>query len=61
MIAGTFYDEKTLTQSVAIMEEDWEILVTTGQVDKNAVLYDATISRVTKLEMLPEGQIIDLD
>ncbi len=61
VIAGTFYDEKTLTQSVAIMEEDWEILVTTGQVDKNAVLYDATISRVTKLEMLPEGQIIDLD
>lgn len=61
VIAGTFYDGKNLTQSVAIIEDDWEILVTTGQSDKNNVLYDATISRITKLEMLPEGQIIDLE
>ncbi len=61
VLAGTFFDGKNVTQSVAIIEEDWEILVTTGQSDKNAPLYDATISRITKLELLPEGQIIDLE
>lgn len=61
VIAGTFYDGKNLTQSVAIIEEDWEILVMSGQADKNSPTYDAKNSRVTKLELLPEGQIIDLD
>ncbi len=63
VIAGTFYDGQTLTQSVAIIEDDWEILIMSGQsavVNKND-LYDAQKSRVTKMELLPEGQIIDID
>lgn len=61
VIAGTFFDGENLTQSVAIIEEDWEILVMSGQGDPNGLIYDAKKSRVTKLELLPEGQIIDLE
>ncbi|MDX1941756.1 MAG: hypothetical protein SFU99_14445 [Saprospiraceae bacterium] len=59
-IAGTFYDGQNLTQSVAIIDEDWEILITSGQ-STNGKTYDPTTSRVTKLELLPEGQIIDIE
>jgi hypothetical protein len=60
VLAGTFYNGKTLTQSVAVIEEDWEILVMSGQSEKDNQPYDAKNSRVTKLELLPEGQIVDL-
>lgn len=62
VIAGTFYDGQNLTQSVAIIEDDWEILVMSGQSGsgKNELPYDAKMSRVSKLELLPEGQIIDI-
>ncbi|MFN7115448.1 MAG: hypothetical protein ACK4TA_01535 [Saprospiraceae bacterium] len=63
VIAGTFFDGERLTQSVAIIEDDWEILVMSGQTtaDENNKFYDAQQSRVTKMELLPEGQIIDLE
>ncbi len=60
VIAGTFYDGQNLTQSVAIIDEDWEILITSGQ-STQGESYDPTTSRVTKMELLPEGQIVDLD
>ncbi len=58
VIAGTFYDGTHLTQSVATIDEDWEILVMTGQTIGNE-RYNPANSRVTRLELLPEGQIIE--
>ncbi len=59
-IAGTFYDGQQLTQSVATIDEDWEMLIMSGQ-SKNGERYNPATSRVTKLELLPEGQIIEID
>jgi len=62
VIAGTFYDGEHLTQSVAIVEDDWEILIMSGQSlsATNGKPYDAKSSRISKMELLPEGQIIDI-
>lgn len=63
VIGGTFFDGERLTQSVALIEDDWEIIIMSGQsvADENKQPYDAQASRVTKMELLPEGQIIDID
>ncbi len=60
VIAGTFSDGKTLTTSVATIEEDWEIIVVSGQ-SPASDKYDASTSTVYKLELLPDGLIINLE
>ncbi len=58
IIAGTFSDGKTLTKSVATIEEDWEILLVSGQSEVGREdKYDASTSTTTKLELLPDGTI----
>ncbi len=59
VIAGTFSDGKTLTNSVATIDEEWMITVVSGQTNANGGKYDGRNSRATKLELLPEGNIID--
>lgn len=59
VIAGTFYDGITLTNSVATIEDDLTILTVSGQ-SKSDTDYDASGTRTQKLEILPEGQIISI-
>jgi hypothetical protein len=59
VIAGTFYDGYTLTTTVATIDEDWTILMVSGQ-SSSDTNYDASGTRTQKLELLPEGQIITL-
>jgi hypothetical protein len=60
VIAGTYYDGQVLVGSVATIDEDWEILIISGKTE-NETIYDASSSTTTKLELLPEGQIINIE
>ncbi|MEM1218180.1 MAG: hypothetical protein AAGH79_04685 [Bacteroidota bacterium] len=60
IIAGTYFDGKTLTQSVATVDKDWTIYVVSGQTeDTNELSYDASTSKAFNLELLPDGNITD--
>ncbi|MBK8043542.1 MAG: hypothetical protein IPK21_13315 [Haliscomenobacter sp.] len=59
MLSGTISIENTLIQSVATIDEDWEILVVSGQAAEGT-LYQASSSSSFRLELLPEGQIVHL-
>ncbi len=60
VIAGTFSDGDTLTKSIATIDEDWEILIVSGQsAAAQNKKYDASTSTAHNLELLPDGNIID--
>jgi len=60
-LAGTIYDGKLLTQSVATMESDWIIYIVTGQSSGEQLhSYNAASSRAYDLELLPDGRIVNL-
>ena len=59
ILAGTFVQGDTVTQSVATIDEDWVITVVTGQARSGkGSFYDASTSKVSSLEVLPNGTII---
>jgi len=58
VIAGTYSDGKSLTKSVATIEEDWIIYIVSGQTAANASTYDPTTSNAFNLELLATGEII---
>lgn len=59
VIAGTFSDGDTLTKSIATIDEDWEILIVSGQSSASRdEQYDASSSTAHKLELLPDGSIV---
>ena len=61
VIAGTISDGQTLLHSMAVMDEDWEILILSGTTGADATAsYNASTSKARKLEMMPDGRIIDL-
>ena len=60
VIAGTFSDGKVLTQSVATIDEDWGILIASGQSSSNENEYDASSSTAYNLELLPDGKIVNI-
>lgn len=57
-IAGTYYNGQVLTKSIATIDEDWTILIVTGQASSNNSDYDASSSKAYHLELLPDGKII---
>ena len=57
VIAGTYYDGKLLTQSVATFDEDGSIYIVSGQNKADVDIYDAATSRSYELELLPDGTI----
>jgi len=59
VIAGTFSDGESMTNSVATIEEDWMIYVVTGHSAKADEVYDAGHSTTIDLEILPDGSIIN--
>ena len=61
VIAGTFSDGKVLVQSVATIDEDWEILIVSGQKPaSDNFRFDPAKSTTQKFEILPEGQIVSI-
>ncbi|MCO6493984.1 MAG: hypothetical protein J5I98_36530 [Phaeodactylibacter sp.] len=60
VIAGTFSDGHTLTNSVATIDEDWTISIVSGQTRSGEKDYDASSSTAYQLELLPEGQIVNI-
>ena len=61
VIAGTFSDGELLTRSMATIDEDWVIYVVSGQTSSSESAYDASTSTAYKLELLPDGKIINID
>lgn len=57
-IAGTYSDGASLIRSVATIEEDWEIIVVSGQSQNGR--FQASDSRTIRLEILPDGNIVDV-
>jgi len=61
VIAGTFSDNELLVTSVATIDPDWEILIVSGkQPAQEKFKFDATKSTRQRLEILPEGKIINM-
>ena len=60
VIAGTFSDGNMLTKSMATIDEDWIIYVVSGQASSSKSAYDASSSTAYKLELLPDGKIINI-
>ena len=58
VIAGTYSDGKSLTRSVATIEDDWLIYIVSGQAAADAPTYDASTSNAFNLELLATGEII---
>lgn len=58
VIAGTYSDGKSLTKSVATIEDDWLIYIVSGQAAADAPTYDASTSNAFNLELLATGEII---
>lgn len=59
VIAGTFAVGDTLTQSVATIDDDWIILIVSGQSNSDQSDFNASDSTVNKLELLPDGRIVN--
>ena len=60
VLAGTFVEGDIVTQSVATIDEDWIITVVTGRARSGrGALYDASTSKTTSFEVMPDGTIID--
>jgi hypothetical protein len=57
-LAGTYSDGESLIRSVATIEEDWEIIVVSGQSHNGR--FQASDSRTIQLEILPDGNIVDV-
>ena len=60
VIAGTFSDGELLTRSMATIDEDWVIYVVSGQTSSSESAYDSSTSTAYKLELLPDGKIINI-
>ena len=58
VIAGTYSDGKSLTKSVATIDEDWIIYIVSGQTAAAAPTYDPSTSNAFNLELLATGEII---
>lgn len=58
VIAGTYSNAQQLTTSVATIDIDWIIHIVTGQSKHESLLYKASGSKTTQMELLPEGNII---
>ncbi|MEM6376763.1 MAG: hypothetical protein AAF705_01040 [Bacteroidota bacterium] len=62
VIAGTFSDNQTLINSVATINEDWEIIIVSGTQPANEPYrFDPTKSTSQQLEILPVGKIVNHD
>ncbi len=56
-IAGTFSDGSQLTQSVANINEKWQIYIASGQSNVDAENYEAADSSVQRMLLTEDGEI----
>jgi hypothetical protein len=61
IIAETFSDGQVVTTSVASIDEDWIIYVVSGRAGDAPGAYDPSDSAAQRLELLPDGKIIQHD
>lgn len=62
VIAGTSSNGDSLTTSVATIEDDFEILILSGHTEQEEQAnFMGAGSTATRLEILPEGQIVNMD
>lgn len=59
VIAGSYFDEQQVTQSVATITEDRKIFIVSGQSASGDEGYDAAVSTTYKLELTDEGRILN--
>lgn len=59
VVAGTFSGDNALVQSVATIDEDWSIVVMSGETALGKD-FEAASSKMTKMELLPEGHIVQI-
>lgn len=60
VLGGTHADGNAITQSVATIDADWSIHIVTGQSKTRDKVYEAESSRAFELELLSEGQIVNV-
>ncbi len=62
VLAGMYSDGKSVVQSVAHLEEDWTIYVVSGkQAADEKYGREAAENTARELELLPEGQIVEVE
>ncbi|NRB63413.1 MAG: hypothetical protein HRU40_10395 [Saprospiraceae bacterium] len=62
VIAGTSSNGDSLTTSIATIEEDFEILILSGHTEQDVrANFIGAGSKATRLELLPEGQLVNID
>lgn len=59
VVAGTFSDGKTITRSVAKLDEDMTIYIVSGQLEGSDQNYDAQKSTAREIELLPDGRLME--
>ncbi|MCB0632349.1 MAG: hypothetical protein R2824_04940 [Saprospiraceae bacterium] len=59
VIGGSFYDGDKLTQSVATLEEDGQIIIASGQEDPNDINPDAAKTTAYRLQIGTKGKIVN--
>lgn len=60
VIAGTYYDGAQLTQSVATLLEDGQIIIVTGQDRPDQEAYEPTSSTAYRLQIGSKGKVIKM-
>jgi len=59
VIAGTTIKDGVVTRAVAVINEEWEIMVGEGTSPDGNQIFDPTTSRTRHLEILINGQIVE--
>lgn len=57
-IAGTKVGENAVTHTIAIINEDWEIVIAEGSSKDGNLLFDPSDARTRHLEVLANGEIV---
>ncbi|KAA3633810.1 MAG: hypothetical protein DWQ02_12505 [Bacteroidetes bacterium] len=60
VIAGTYVEGENITQSIATIQENFQIVIASGQSDADEELFDAASSTTYILEILLDGSIRNL-
>lgn len=60
VIGGTYYDGEQLTQSVATVKEDGQVIIASGQGDPDAEAFEAASTTAYRVQIGTKGKIVNL-
>lgn len=60
VIGGTYYDGEQLTQSVATVKEDGQIIIASGQTDPHREDFEAANTTAYRVQIGTKGKIVNL-